>query len=183
MGTDKGLIQKDGKTWAEIAHNKLTDLGIPVYVSVHSSQHHNYQDIFVPSTLIVDSLPLRGPLAGLLSAHQKLPQTDWLVLACDLPDMQPEVLKLLRQQYTQATGYDCFVFESEGEAEPLCGIYKAVGLQKILHLFQQNELPKHSMKYVLDVCRTYLIPLPDDFKTTFQNYNAPEDLGRRGFGV
>jgi len=182
MGTDKGLLQQNGKTWAATAYDKLTDLGIPVFISIHPTQQQTYQSLFPELTFITDNLPLRGPLAALLSAHQQFPQTDWIILPCDLPDMQLEVLTMLRQYYAQLTDHECFVFENEGEPEPLCGIYKAVGVQKIFGLFQQNALPKHSMKYVLDICRTHRISLTGSYKTAFQNYNTPEDLKRGGFG-
>jgi molybdenum cofactor guanylyltransferase len=173
MGTDKGLIQKSGRAWAEIAYNKLNDLGIPVCISIHPAQQQTYQPIFPESTFIIDSLPLRGPLAGLLSAHQKFPQHHWLVLACDLPDMTIPVLQELLRNYHQNPDYECFVFANENEPEPLCGIYRATGLRRIMNLFGQNLLKRHSMKHVLEISKSRVLALPDEWKPAFKNYNSP----------
>lgn len=173
MGSDKGLLTSSGKTWTELAFNKLAALRIEVHVSVQADQQAAYARIFSDKLLIADALPLRGPLAGLLSAHQNFPETDWLILACDLPDMTDLVLHELRQTYRQNLDYECFVFADESEIEPLCGIYTAAGLRKIMDLFKRNLLAKHSMKHVLEISKSRVLELPSEWKPAFKNYNFP----------
>jgi molybdopterin-guanine dinucleotide biosynthesis protein A len=177
MGTDKGLLQRNGKTWAQLAADRLKTLQIPVFISIYPSQFRLYSTFFPEDQLITDSLPLRGPLAGLLTAHQCFPQTDWLVCACDLPDMTVEILTRLQQVYLKEADYQCFVFRKEAEWEPLCGIYQAKGLQYILDLYRRDKLPRHSMKHVLEVCQTYALDIPDEATwQSFKNYNSAAEL-------
>ena len=38
MGSDKGLLKLNDKTWAELAVKKMEQLRIPVYVSINETQ-------------------------------------------------------------------------------------------------------------------------------------------------
>ncbi len=177
MGSDKGLLQKDGEYWARLAADKLATLQIPVFVSVHPSQQSDYSAIFTDDSLIPDSLPLHGPLAGLLSASQKFPHYDWLILACDLPDMSTSLLQELLQVYRQNSTYECFIFINENEPEPLCGVYKAESLRKIAELHRQNKLVRHSMKYILGLCSTHTAAIIGEAtRQAFKNYNSQTDI-------
>ncbi len=176
MGTDKGLLQKGGQTWARITAEKIGDLAIPVFVSINSTQQNAYSALFSPEAIILDTLPLHGPLAGLLAAHSQHPQSDWLVCACDMPDLTQEVLQQLQQVYEQLPEYDCWVFQNKGEWEPLCGIYSARVLQKIMRIHQVDSLVRHSMKFVLEICQTYALTSGETTESAFKNYNLPGDV-------
>src|SRR5215212_9639839 len=86
MGRDKGLLKQNDVTWSEIAASKLALLQIPVFCSVNQWQLEVYSKIFLAGNLIVDDecIFVKGPLLGLLSIHQKFPDEDVLVLACDM---------------------------------------------------------------------------------------------------
>jgi molybdopterin-guanine dinucleotide biosynthesis protein A len=93
-----------------------------------------------------------------------------------MPLMETLLLKELLTNYQQHSSKDAFVYANDGEPEPLCGIYKATGLAYILSLYQNKQLPKHSMKYMLEHIATHTIPLPDDKKKCFRNFNAHAEL-------
>jgi molybdopterin-guanine dinucleotide biosynthesis protein A len=97
MKTDKGLIPLNGLTWVQTAFNKLAEFKMPVFVSINTGQLLEYEKTFDASILMQDSvsLPCKGLLLGLLSVHQKLPQSDLLVLACDMPLMESFILHKL----------------------------------------------------------------------------------------
>jgi molybdenum cofactor guanylyltransferase len=177
MGTDKGLLKLHANTWAQTAVAKLAELQLPVVISVNRNQYAEYATIFSPQQLITDNeiLQIKGPLWGLLSVHLQYPVEDLLLLACDMPLMETSLLKELISIYNQQTS-DAFVYTNDGEPEPLCGIYKASGLKKILHLYQSNQLPKYSMKFMLEQFNTHFIPLIDDKKKCFRNFNAHAEL-------
>jgi molybdopterin-guanine dinucleotide biosynthesis protein A len=178
MGTDKGLLKLHANTWAQTAVDKLGELKFPIVISVNKNQLNDYASIFSLQQLITDndSLKLHGPLSGVLSVHLKYPSEDLVLLACDMPLMETELIKELLNQYQQLPAYDAFVFTNDGEPEPLCGIYKSNGLAHILQLYQTNQLSKHSMKYMLEHISTHSIPLPDDKKKAFRNFNAHAEL-------
>ncbi len=75
MGTDKGLLRNDDKTWAELAYHKLAALEMPVFLSVNEIQYQQYQLVFKKAILVVDtySVELGRPLHGLLSFHFTTP--------------------------------------------------------------------------------------------------------------
>src|SRR5689334_7714680 len=100
MGSDKGLLKLEAKTWAQTAIDKMTPLKIPVRLSVNQQQYKDYAVVFEAADLIVDapSLDLHGPLLGVLSCHLQYPQEDLFVLACDMPLMKPGLLKELHQR-------------------------------------------------------------------------------------
>jgi molybdopterin-guanine dinucleotide biosynthesis protein A len=173
MGRDKGLIEKGGQTWAEIAFYNLSALHIPVYVSLNELQVPLYKKIFSLNNLVVDNNDLNGPLKGLMSAHREFPQKDLLILASDMIDMDSSILEELRTSYCKNKDYDFYVFKDETEIEPLCGIYKANALDKIWKNHQSKHLPKHSMKYVLSTGTFLALPLTLEKKAFFTNYNEP----------
>lgn len=178
MGTDKGLLKHEAKTWAQTAVDKIAALQLPVKISVNNQQFADYAEVFAKDDLIVDaaSLAVHGPLLGVLSAHLHLPTQDLLVLACDLPLMDSALLKELYQYYLDNPGYDAYLFDNDGEHEPLCAIYVAKGLLTIDQMLQKGELTRHSMKFMLDHLFVYSIPVKDEQKAFFRNFNAHAEL-------
>jgi molybdopterin-guanine dinucleotide biosynthesis protein A len=178
MGKDKGLLKLEAKTWAQTAIDKMTLLSLPVVISVNAAQYNEYTSIFPSYHLIKDdeSLQLRGPLCAVLSIHLQYPSEDLFVLACDMPLLDPALLKELLSHYNGHPTFDAFVFKNENEPEPLCGIYKAKGLAHILTMYRSGQLSKHSMKFMLEHISSFFIPLTPDQKTSFRNFNAHADI-------
>jgi molybdopterin-guanine dinucleotide biosynthesis protein A len=178
MGKDKGLLKLEAKTWAQTAIDKMEVLLLPVVLSVNSMQFSEYAGIFPSSQLVKDneSLLLKGPLCGVLSIHLQYPSEDLFVLACDMPLLDPVLLKELFTHYTSQPASDAFVYTNDKEPEPLCGIYKANGLTQILNLYRMGQLSRHSMKFMLEHINSSLIPLPSEQKKSFRNFNAHAEL-------
>ena len=178
MGRDKGLLHTDNGNWAEMMLDKLKKLGIPSLLSVNKRQVGEYQTILPQVTLICDddSIPIKGPLAAVLSVHMNYPTEDLFVTACDMPSMDMVVLEDLVNHYKKEPGHDCYVYTNEGEPEPLCGIYSAKGLADIKAIYDRGELLKHSMKFMLDHLSVIRIPIPEAWKIYFRNINAHADL-------
>lgn len=178
MGKDKGLLKLEAKTWTQTAMDKMALLSLPVVVSVNATQYSDYATIFPSSQLVKDddSLRLKGPLCGVLSIHLQHPTEDLFVLACDMPLLDPALLKELLNQYNGHPSYEAFVYTNENEPEPLCGIYKARGLSRILNLYRSGQLSRHSMKFMLEQISSFFVPLTADQKTSFRNFNAHAEL-------
>lgn len=155
------------------AVDKLVSLEVPIMISVNQEQYYLYSTAFTTSQLIVDntSLQIRGPLLGVLSAHLQNPGEDIFVFACDMPLMDPSLLKELYHQYQQQQ-YDAFVYTTDGEPEPLCGIYTAKGLASIQAMYHAKLLSKHSMKFMLEHFSVCSIPVADNQKKYFRNINT-----------
>jgi molybdopterin-guanine dinucleotide biosynthesis protein A len=178
MGSDKGLLRLEAKTWAQTAIDKMATLNIPVKLSVNSSQFSGYAAVFSEDDLITDneSLSLHGPLLGLLSSHLKFPTDDLFVLACDMPLMDDSLLKMIYDRYRQQPASDVYIFTSDNEPEPLCAIYTAKGLALILQMLHDGKLIKHSMKFTLDQLTVNALALTQEQKIYFRNFNAHAEL-------
>lgn len=178
MGSDKGLLKLEAKTWAQTAIDKMAVLDIAVKISVNANQLPAYSAVFSRDDLIADdtSLPLGGPLLGVLSSHLQHLTDNLFILACDMPLMEPFLLRELHDQYLLKPSYDAHVFTNSGEAEPLCGIYTAKGLSIILTMLRDGLLVKHSMKFMLDHLAVNAIPVNDEQKKYFRNFNAHAEL-------
>jgi molybdopterin-guanine dinucleotide biosynthesis protein A len=178
MGSDKGLLKLEAKTWTQTAIDKMAALDIPVKISVNSNQYLQYAAVFPTEMLIADNktLPLGGPLLGVLSSHIVYPTEDIFVLACDMPLMNPVLLKQLYSQYLVDLSPDAFLFTNDGEPEPLCGIYRSKALSTILSMLKNEQLPKHSMKFMLGHLTVDKLVLEEDQKKYFRNFNAHAEL-------
>lgn len=173
MGSDKGLLLKDGKAWAEIAWEKLGSVLPKVKISVNADQYLNYCNVFEKKALIQDSdeLSVKGPLRGILSAHIKHPEEDQFVLACDLVLMEFALIEEVVNSYLQQPGYEAYVFTHHEDVEPLCGIFTSNGLQRIHERYQKDPDLKNSMKYVLSQLNICQIPLAENDIKCFTNFN------------
>lgn len=178
MGSDKGLLKLEAKTWAQTAIDKLDILHIPVKVSVNEQQYPEYAKVFPSPDLVKDNadFALRGPLLGVLSCHIEFPGEDLFILACDMPLMDAALLKELHEQYLLHPEAEAFLYSNNNEPEPLCGIYTARGLAAITEMYHTGKLRKHSMKFVLDHLSTFFITLKEEQKSCFRNFNAHAEL-------
>jgi molybdenum cofactor guanylyltransferase len=178
MGSDKGLLVHEAKTWAQTALDKLSVLDIPIKLSVNPEQQSEYAKVFTPEMLIIDdsSLSIKGPLLGVLSAHLQNPADDLFLLACDLPLMEPFLLKELFTSYLTNKQYDAYIFTNDNEPEPLCGIYASKGLTKIIALQKENRLTRHSMKFILSQLSVHSTIIQEKQKKYFRNFNAHAQL-------
>ena len=178
MGADKGLLKNETGVWARTAFDKLATLNIPVRVSVNESQYSRYADIFSAEELIADdtSFQIRGPLLGMISTHRRYPADAIFVLACDMPLMEISILRQLRNVCQEQKEAGACVYSSDGEPEPLCGIYKPESIESIIRMYEAGTLSKHSMKFMLDHINTHTIPLATDDKKFFRNFNSHAEL-------
>ena len=173
MGSDKGLLTVNEKTWAQYTFEKLALFAVSVCVSINDSQKEEYLKVFENDQLVLDNFPIEGPLCGLLSVHNACPFHDLLILACDMVDIQPELIQKLISQLREHEGeHDFFVFQNEEHLEPLFGIYTREGLQKIADVYTLGQLEKWSMKYVLEISNTHITNLSKGESIQLKNYNS-----------
>lgn len=89
MGRDKGMMAKNGLSWAGHIGGLMGALGIPVVYSIREEQRAVYETVL--GAVLVEDHPglaaVFGPLRGLLSVHAAYPGRDLLLMACDMIDM------------------------------------------------------------------------------------------------
>jgi molybdenum cofactor guanylyltransferase len=170
MGTDKGLIQQNGKTWVQIVAGKISALGLPVVISINEKQVEDYKKLFLEEQLVVDRVDINGPLRGLLTVHQQFPQNDILLLACDLIDMDSDTIQNLISVAKSGDDHEFYVYENHGLAEPFCAIYTSKGLKEVFEKALRNVLNQNSFQSVLADGKTKRIVLNNP--EPFRNYNT-----------
>lgn len=170
MGADKGLLLLNGKNWAGHISQKLREQDLLVVFSINDKQQETYSTIFRKEELIIDQLPMKGPLNGLLTAHQHYPQKDILLVACDLIDMEKSILEELIISYEKNEA-DYFAYEENNFFQPLCAIYTSKALDSLLGRLFSGSLANYSFQYILNNSNTHKLssPLP----SAFTNYNTP----------
>ena len=169
MGTDKGLMHLNGKTWAQQIAEKLKEQGLPVVISINENQKESYGHVFNNEELIVDKLPMHGPLNGLLTVHQQNLQKDILLMACDLIDMHKSVLEELINSYEKNEA-DYFAYEDTNFFQPLCAIYTSIALKSLMHRLVSGSLANYSFQYILNNSKTYR--LKSSLQKAFTNHNT-----------
>jgi molybdenum cofactor guanylyltransferase len=180
MGSDKGLLKTaDGETWVKKAFTLVQQVVTEVVVSVNAGQVNNYRSVFAPKQLVTDSaqIPVKGPLLGLLSTHLRFPDKELLLLACDMVQMDKNVLLTLIDQYNTYNGKDVYLFLNDGVAEPLCAVYTAPALAKLLESYKTGQRNRWSMKYILSELEVHNSLLLPEWTPFFANINTKEELG------
>ncbi|MFY0252620.1 NTP transferase domain-containing protein [Chitinophaga sp. 30R24] len=166
MQEEKSDIAYHGMPQWQYLVNLLQSFLQEVYVSCRAEQqsHFNYP------LLIPDTLPYRGPSAGLLSAHALQPDTAWLVIACDLPFLSPNSLGLLIQQRNTLRAATTFISPANKLPEPLITIWEPAGLKAL----QQNVMEgKNCPRKTL--LNTDIALLENPFFPEQFNANTPEE--------
>lgn len=121
MQTDKGLLQYHGQDQRTHVYQLLAPLCAETYVSCNVAQAAELEGIF---PYLVDRFLNLGPKGGILTALQHNPNAAWLTIACDLPFLSAETLRMLvkhRDPTKMATAF----FDPEGKfPEPLLTIWE-----------------------------------------------------------
>ncbi|MFA9221647.1 MAG: NTP transferase domain-containing protein [Sediminibacterium sp.] len=168
MGEEKGLIQYHEKTQAEHLVFMLEEIGLDVFLSVREEQKESYA--FLNRPFIADQLQGAGPLGGIASAMRTFPQTAFLVVACDLPNLQKEQLGFLLKNRNAKAFATCYESPMDGGPEPLCSIYEPKSFSALMKVWVNGKSCPRKMLFNRTV---ELLPVLDAI--FLANANTPED--------
>lgn len=176
MGRDKALIVptedglSKGRTLLELALDKLEPLVEELLVVGLPAEHG-----FVGPFVIPDDLPGQGPLGGLVTAMKYATHDRMLVIAVDMPDLDPRLLGLLQQEMGNFT--DAVAPRHAGGTEALAAAYHRRCRPVFEELIRQGS---RKMAHALEAVRTHYIsmePGKDGWsEQIFRNLNRPGDL-------
>lgn len=169
MGRDKALLDRDGETLLAYAMNVVGSCVDRVFVSTRAEQGDDEERARFDR--IVDRYDSLGPVAGILSALDTWPEVDWLVVACDLPNISASTLKYLVQQCDGQHPFTAYTSAYDGLPEPLCAIYRH-GCGDIIRSFVDAGI--NCPRKILIRSETRLLEQPDP--KSLDNVNTPEDL-------
>jgi molybdopterin-guanine dinucleotide biosynthesis protein A len=169
MGRDKALLVRDGHS--QLAHIAalLESITERVYVSSRQEQQDDPERSRFEN--IVDRYEGIGPIAGILSAMDAHPNADWLVVACDLPNIDESTLSFLIEKAKQKQPFTAFKSNYDGLPEPLCALYRC-GSDAIIRRFVEDGIV--CPRKILMRSDTLLLEQPNP--VALDNINTPDDL-------
>jgi molybdopterin-guanine dinucleotide biosynthesis protein A len=169
MGQDKALLDHLGKSQLAFSVDLLSEFVDKVYVSTRpdqtdESERRRYDQI-------VDRYDNLGPVAGILSALREHPDVDWLVVACDLPNIDAATIRYLLAESDDQQPFVAYASSVDGLPEPLCAIYRAT-CADIIQGFVDEGL--YCPRKMLIRSHAHLLTQPNP--RALDNVNTPDDL-------
>jgi len=171
LGRDKALLVRDGRSQLERLVDALGRVARRVFVSARADQQTEPERS--RHETIIDRYENLGPVAGILSAMDEYPEVDWLVVACDLPNVDEATLRFLLGRKSATQPFTAFRSSHDGLPEPLCALYRAGSDAIIRGFVEDGVVCPRKMLIRSDTC---LLEQPDP--ASLDNVNTPEDLAR-----
>ena len=163
MGRDKGLIPVGSTIQAKVVGALAEALGLETVYSMRQEQAEAYAEYIDPSKIILDHTSYEGPLQGLASVHDAFSDKDILLLACDMPEVRIDTLKLLVTEYKKAAK-EFYAFYDGRFFQTFCAVYTSEGMKRWL----KEEVS--SLQRMLNNGDTRKIEIP--IEEQFSNYNV-----------
>jgi molybdopterin-guanine dinucleotide biosynthesis protein A len=128
-------------------------------------------------TILRDVIPGLGPLGGIYTGLLFAQGKSVFVTACDMPFLQPAVVKHMMQL---SKNNDVVVPEKKEGLEPLHAIYSARCLPHIKKMLDRGKFQVVSFFPAVKVCRLSQEELEklDPYGLSFFNINTPDDMNR-----
>ena len=173
MGRNKALLEVDGAPIITRIYRTLAGLFHDVIVVTNSPQDYD----FLPCRKVPDLYPGCGSIAGLHSALVHSSTAHSFVTACDMPFLDPDLIRYLCDARTGEC--DAVVPFSEGGQEPLHALYSAACRETFEDAIRQGE------RKILDVIGRLNVRQVSSEElqragvkeSSFVNVNTPEEYG------
>ncbi|MFT4533372.1 MAG: molybdopterin-guanine dinucleotide biosynthesis protein A [Saprospiraceae bacterium] len=129
MGFDKSQIEyHSGLSQQDYLYQLLSNKGINTYLS----KRYDYLAGVESQSVITDRLTDMGPFGAIVSAMMTDPNAAWLVVACDLPFLDGELLDRLIQARNTSKFATAFRGIENPFPEPLITVYEPKAYQRFL---------------------------------------------------
>jgi molybdopterin-guanine dinucleotide biosynthesis protein A len=170
MGTDKAFLKLAGIPLIEHVLRALKEVCRDIIIVTNSPLLYEGYRVSV----VTDAFDQRGPLTGIYSGLLKSADEYNLVVACDMPFLNPPLLAFMGGL---ASGYDIVVPAVRGMCEPLHAVYRK-GLAPVIEarIMQQKQriqelFGNQRVRYVTEE----EIDRFDPARKSFKNLNTPRE--------
>lgn len=168
MGTDKGMMFFNGKKLVEYPLDMLRRICNELIISSDNPEYSVFD-----ARIIQDKVPDKGPVSGLASSLLESTNEWNLVLGCDMPFLNMELIEMLiyhsGPEMGIVPGHDRFY-------EPIAALYhRSMGETFAKELHQGN----YSLQAILRSANVKFLPVDSllvEFPQLFKNINTAEDL-------
>jgi len=176
MGQDKATLLRGRQSQLAYMVQLLEDQVDRVFVSTRADQRDEAErSQFLQ---IIDRYHELGPVAGILSAMDEYPDADWLVVACDLPNIDAPTISHLLQRRSQDKPFSAYISSHDGLPEPLCAVYHADSADIVRGFVEEGV---HCPRKIL--IRSDTLLLEQRNPRSLDNVNTPDDLRESLLGV
>ncbi len=171
MGTDKSFLPILGRPLIEEVLTRVEGLGVETLIVTNRPDDYRYLGL----SLFTDAVPNQGALGGIYTAVQAARAPFVLVVACDMPFLNRDLLAYL---VSLRSGYDVVAPRLGGVPEPLHAVYARSCLEPMRRSMESGMLkiiafyPEVRLRYVDE-------PEIDRFDPqhlSFMNVNTPQEL-------
>ena len=173
MGTDKGFLKINGKTFMERIIKVLKPLVNDIIIVSNNSDYDTFGH-----RRVEDIIGNSGPLAGLYTGlcHS---ETEYnLVLSCDVPLLNSKVLNILLEGIDDVS--EVIQLKSKDSTLPLIAIYQKHCLHRCLELLQNGE---RRLQVAVEGFTTKTILLDTSLEKYVKNINTMEQFKSMENGV
>jgi molybdopterin-guanine dinucleotide biosynthesis protein A len=171
LGRDKAFLEVNGVPLIQRVTDVLACLSDDLVIVTNAPERYRQ----LPGRLVGDVYPGKGALGGIYSGVLTARYHYSLVVACDMPFLNPDLLRYLM---SLAEGYDAVIpVIGEGMMEAVHAVYSKACLPFVKELLLADELrivnlfPRVRVRYVQ---REELLRL-DPILRSFLNVNTPAD--------
>jgi molybdopterin-guanine dinucleotide biosynthesis protein A len=170
MGTEKGLLQLGTKRMIEHAIDILKKQCDQIIISANSKAY-DFLGYPVVADVILNSGPMGGIYSGLISSKTELN----LVLSCDMPLIQKELLADLINNNKE---FDVVVpWHEEEKFEPMCALYKNSCIPVFEAFIQRKYYKIPDAFKQLKTNKLFMSPKLSYYKKNlFENLNSKEEF-------
>ena len=163
MGEDKGLMLFEGKSMIEHIIKTVKPLVKDIIIISNNNEYTQF-GYHVFKDIIKD----KGPLAGILTGLEQSTTSKNLVLSCDTPFINEELIKLVLSY----NDYDVVIPEKENRTHQLIGVYDKSCIAIIKEELANNRL---KIKLVINKLDFKIVDVNHIDARVFHNINTKED--------
>jgi molybdopterin-guanine dinucleotide biosynthesis protein A len=176
MGTDKASMALDGVPLLQRTVMVLSEVAAEIVVVRSHQQVLPAVESARPIAVVEDAIEGEGPLIGIAAGLRRASHDLALVVACDMPFLQPSLLRLLVERL--AAGRRFVVPMYGGRPQPLCSAFRrdalpvleaqiAAGVRRIMAVSDALEADRVTPEQWSAV---------DVNGRSFENVNTPEEF-------
>lgn len=166
MGTDKGFLMLNDKSFMQHSIDALKPLVSEIIIVSNNPDY----DAFGLNR-INDSIENAGPLAGIYSGLEES-KTDYnLVLSCDIPLINSDILKQLILVIDDVS--EVIQIESNNRKMPLIALYKKSCITTFKNLLNQG---KRKLQFAVNQCCVKSVSINENEDLFTTNVNTKDEL-------
>lgn len=184
MGTDKALLEYDGKQFIQQITEELSQF--EERIIARGTNRGFSAEIEAAWTVIPDLYPDHGPIGGLHAALTACESDALFVVTCDMPLFSRELAERLCAQMQVGEGletdkdgkhvdaYDVIIsVDHNGKVHPLCGVYR----KSVLPVLEEQILSDRNrvMEALRNLRVNYIAIDSPDQERQLANINTPQE--------